>query len=376
MKRFIFAVTFLLPLTVSAANFQAGEAIEVDPVGNSYAAGNIVQVTSEVSGDVYLAGETININERVREDAFLAGKSVTINAPIGDDLHVFGGTIIINSDVRGDVIAFGSKVVITPESRISGEVYIGGESITINGQFDEEVQLSGSSVETAGLFLKNLSVKVRRSVIIQPDADIRGNLSLKTPEEMAVTVPEGVVRGEVVREALTVREHKPKSLFLIPGVSIFSLLSRFVIGGILILCLRTFACRFGEKLTAKGNFWRILGIGFLTVIAPPILAVLLFLPILTIPLAAALFVMWGVSLYFGSLLSGLLVANLLFPLRKADSPWMLLGKYFLGTVLLSLLHIVPIVGSLLIFIVCLLTLGSILEYKMGAWKILQKAHYL
>ena len=98
--------------------------------------------------------------------------------------------------------------------------------------------------------------------------------------------------------------------------------------------------------------------------------------ILTIPLAAALFVMWGVSLYFGSLLSGLLVANLLFPLHKADSTWMLLGKYFLGTVLLSLLHIVPIVGSLLIFIVCLLTLGSILEYKMGAWKILQKAHYL
>ncbi len=377
MKRtLLFLSLFLIPLTVSAANFQAGESVEVATDGNTYAAGRVVQVTEEVRGDVFLAGETILINDRVREDAFLAGENVTINGPIGDDLHVFGETIIINGDVRGDVMAFGQKVVISPESRISGQVIIGAQHISADGWFDGDVRFMASEMIMNGLFLKDAKLHVGNSLDSSDDLDIRGDAFLVVQEGKSVILPEDAVRGEIHRE-LTARKDLTQGAAprLFGGFSIFSILSRILIGAILLALLRGFMLRFGEKLTAKSkDLWKTMGYGFLVLVVPPFAGAILFLPILTIPLGVIVLFLWGTALYAGALLSGLLVANLFFPLKKGDPYLLLLGKFALGTILIAFVRIVPFVGFFLTFVIYLITLGALFSYKRKAFMAMRKAH--
>jgi len=377
MQKYALGFLFLLlPFSVSAASFQAGEMIEVETQGNAYAAGSVVQVTSEAMGDVYLVGGNVNINARIREDAFLAGKNVTINEPIGDDLHVFGETIIINNDIRGDLIAFGSTIIISAESRISGDVIIGADRITANGQFDQSVRLMGTHVETAGLFLKDVSIRTSREVSISDEADVRGNLHLLLPEGVTGVVPDGVVRGEITREMNPSDSAADGTKSIFREFHLYSLLSSILIGAIIIAFSRTFAVRFGEAITSRREYGKTLGMGFLALALPPLTAGLLFITFLGIPVAAIIIVWWGTLLYIGSMLSGLLVANIFFPLQKTDSLLLLIGKFSLASILLSITGMLPYVGFIISFIIFLLSIGSIYSYKLGTFKALRKSHYV
>lgn len=377
MKRNTFSLVvlaLLVPFSASAATFQVGESIEVESTGNAYAAGSVVQVSKEIPGDVFLAGESVQINERIREDAFLAGQNVTVNDPIGDDLHVFGETIVINADIRGDLIAFGSKVVISPQSRITGEVIIGANKIMVDGRFDENVRLMGADVTMNGLFVKNATVEAGHSLDIAETAEVRGDMHVTVSDGMEAMVPEGVVLGEIQREFRDAEDSAKKSMPLLAGFSLFSLLSRILIGALFIAFLRPFCVRYGEDLAAKKGYGKTLGIGFLFLVVSPFAAIVLFLPVLTIPLGVLLLLGWGAMLYFASLLSGFLVANLFFPLKKTDSYSLLLGKFALGTLLLMIVRVIPVVGSIAFFGFFLLSIGSIYTYKMDAFKTLRKAH--
>ncbi len=374
----IFFLSFLvfLPLTASAANFQAGETLQVKTEGNAYAAGNLIQVPTEVKGDVFLAGETIQINARITEDAFLAGRTITINADIDDDLHAFGETIIVNRAIKGDLMAFGAKVVISPESTVGGQTIIGAEQIMADGRFEQSVKLMGTDIELHGVYLGDVELQVHDTYRIAEDAEIRGNLHLIVAEGMNMVVPEGVVRGTVQREMQVNTKSEKRFLPFAGAISFFSILSRIAVGMILIAFSRVFAIKFGKGLERGKNIGRTLGIGSLMLILPPIIGVLLFIPIITLPLALIMIVGWAALLYLGALLSGLLIANVFFPLNETDSYFALSGKFILGTILASLIHIVPFIGFFLGFFVFLLSLGCFFLYKRNTWRHLRKAHLI
>lgn len=362
----------LSPLSASAATFQGGESVEVESEGNAYAVGSVVQVSKEIPGDVFLAGENVQINERIREDAFIAGKNVTINDPIEDDLHVFGETIVINSDIHGDLIAFGSKVIISPQSRITGEVIIGASMIIVDGRFDEKVRLMGSDVTMNGLFIKDVTLEASHSLDVAETAEIRGNVYVTVSDGMEAVIPEGVVLGEIQREFRAGEENAESALPFLAGFSFFSLLSRILIGALLLALLRPFCVHFGEGL--RKEYGKTLGIGFLLLIVPPFAAIFLFFPILTIPLGVLGLLCWGVMLYIASLLSGFVVANLFFPLKKTDSYPLLLGKFALGTLLLLTVKLIPFIGFVAAFAIFLLSIGSFFTHKMETFRTLRKAH--
>lgn len=348
--------------------------MDVETDGNAYAAGSVVQVSEEVRGDVFLAGETVHVNARVREDAFVAGESVAINAPIGDDLHVFGETILINDDVRGDLIAFGKSVVISPDSRISGQVIIGAASVEADGWFDRNVRIMAGEAKVKGLFLKDINLSASGTPEISEEADIRGDLFMKIQEGKSVVVPDGVVRGEVKRTFISKAVSKKGNAFW-GGLGVLSLLSRIVIGAILIALLRGSAVHFGEKMMKKRkDLWKTLGVGFLVMIVPPFVAVMLFLAVLTIPLAVLTLVAWGTMFYIGALASGLLIANIFFPVKRTDRYLTMVGKFALGTVILSFVGIIPFVGFFLTFIVYMLSLGALYAYYNKSYKSLRKSH--
>jgi hypothetical protein len=369
-------ITFLLlsiPFPALAATFQVGDTVEVETEGNAYAAGSVVQVTNRIAGDVYLIGEDVNVNARVDEDALLIGENVTVNSSIGDDLHAFGATIVINKSIEGDALLFGQKIIIGNDVKVFGSTVVGGENVTVLGQFDRDARLMGATIVIEGTFLDDLHVHAGRSLKISEKADIRGNLYLSVPESLTVTLPDGVVHGEVKKTFIEGKTYGDGKAFL-RRFRLFSFLSRLLIGAIIIALARMFVLQYGSDL--KQTFWKTLGLGALGLLVPPFAAIILFIPMITIPLALIVLVLWGTLLYFGSLLAGLLVANLLFPFQKTDTSLQLVGKFALGSLVLFLLRLIPFFGSPLTFVVFLLSLGSLLTYELRASKTLRKAKLL
>lgn len=373
-KLFLFATLLFLPLSASAVSFQVGENVDVEPDGNAYAAGSVVQVSSEVRGDVYLIGETVQVNERIHEDALFVGQNVTINAPIGDDLHAFGSTILLNEDVGGDAILFGQRIILSSDVQITGTAIIGGEDVFVDGRFDDDVRLMAADLVLRGTFNGDVKINAGSSVEISEDTVIRGNLYLAIPEGLSVVIPENVVRGEVDKKFHSKGGEKRMFGRLLGGFRFFSFLSSLFIGGILIAFARTFAVQYGEG--TRKNFWKLLLIGFLGLIVPPCIAFLLFLPVITIPLAILVLIAWGTFLFVGSLLSGLVVANVFFPLKKSETLFHVFGKFALGTFLLSFVRIIPFFGFLIVVIFSLLSYGSLIAFQRNAGEALRKAKLL
>jgi len=374
MKKLILITSLLIiPAAASAASFQIGENIEVKQNGNAYAAGIVVQVIDEATGDVYLAGETIQIDARIREDANLAGENITINGAISDDLHAIGSTIIVNDDIRGDAIIFGKKVVISADSRITGSVIIGAESIQAQGRFDDSVRFMAAELNLNATIVGDTTMNIGKSLTISENSDIRGNLILNIPENASVTIPDGVVRGEVKKEFIVSKvENSPMAL--LGGIRILFLISTVIIGGIIIAFAHIFTVHFGEKV--KKQPWKLFGLGIIGVFVPPVIAVLLFMPLITIPIALLTLVVWGAMLYIATLLSGFVVANIFFPIKIADHFMLKLGKFALGTAALVLVRFIPFIGFLSVVIIYLMSIGSLITYEMNAFKALRKARLL
>jgi len=368
MRRILLLALFLIPLPSSAATFQKGDTVAVETEDNAYAAGKVVQVSSEAKGDVYLLGETVQINALVRGDTMIAGKNVAINGSVGEDLHAAGMTILMSEIVRGDALLFGQNIVTAPSVRVIGTTFLAGENIVSEGRFEKNVKIFAESATLKGVYNDDVEVHAK-NVTIGEAVKIKGNLTLSVPEDAVIVIPDGAVQGEVGRTTLPWKTEERKGFH--KEIGIFSLLSKILLGSLVILLVRPFALRYGSDV--RKNYWKMFGVGLLTLILPPIAAFLLFLPIITIPVSLLILLMWAGALFIATILSGLVLSHLLLPFGKTASAIRIIGVFVLMTVLLSLLKFLPVFGGLIGFIMMTLSLGAITLYKMGTFKVLRKA---
>jgi cytoskeletal protein CcmA (bactofilin family) len=358
----------LLPVGVGAATFQAGETVKVQSSENAYAAGSIVQVSSEAPKDVFLLGETVQIQAPVGEDAWLLGQTVMISEPIGEDLHALAAMIGLQDRVEGDVLLLGQKIIVTEEGKVGGTAILFGQEITAEGTFEGNVKFFAAGLRLGGRYHGDVVVNVGQSFEILSGTTIEGDLTLSLPEGVSVTIPEGTIAGEIHRNIT----EQGKRGELLRGLTLLTLLSHLLLGSLLIIFAKNFAVRYGENVRSAP--WKTLGMGALAFAAPPVIALLLLFPILTIPLALLTLLSWGSLLYMASLLAGLLLANLLFPIDEEETLPLVLLKFAFGTTLLSLIRVIPFFGFLLRTAVLLLSIGALLQYYWRSWKALQRAH--
>src|SRR5690606_28005845 len=112
---------------------------------------------------------------------------------------------------------------------------------------------------------------------------------------------------------------------------------------------------------AVEHAWLNIGVGLVAFIAIPFLVVLLFIPVITIPLALIIAVFYGLFLYFSQLLAALVVGMLILSrTRGSDNLSSWYWSLPLGLALIGLLIWIPIIGIFICFAVLFFGLGSIL----------------
>jgi cytoskeletal protein CcmA (bactofilin family) len=335
------------------ASVPAGETIDDDLA----IAGDVVTIGGRVAGDVYAAGETITIlpGAQIDGDLIAAGASLLVNGTVGGSVRAAGATLQLDGTVGRNVTVAGSRVTLGPNAVVKGNWMSGSENLALQGGLDGNLLAAGTAIQLAGQVGRNAELGVR-SLVVQPIARIGGNLTYMAPAQ--VELPPGVVQGQVQFVPAPERQREERPGPNVVGI-VFGLilLAGSIIVGLLIAWLAPTFFPAAQAILERRPLLAF-GVGLVTLIVTPVLAVILMITILGLPLGVLGLVAYFVGWYIGWLAAATALAGLVVGLvRRQGRPVAVAWLVALGLIGLDVITRIPFAGGLIGFIVLCLGLG-------------------
>jgi cytoskeletal protein CcmA (bactofilin family) len=331
-----------------------------------YTAGGQVRPARPVPGDYVAAGGRIVIDQRIGGDAMLVGGSIDVRAPIGDDLRAAGGDVNVDGTVGGELFAAGANITLARGAVIARSARIHGANISVEGRIEGGLKGSADKVTINGEVRGDVDVAAEQ-VELGPAAKIGGALRYSSAAELkraeGATVGGAVTRDESRRSNPgrhddERRMHGERRVGGWVG-GLLSYLGLLACGALLLLVAPVFSSEAPDRIRAMP--WVSLGIGFATVIAAPVLAVLLFVTLLGIPLGFIVLALYPVLMLGGFLVGTLFIARLMPGALRQQAPAgfkSVIGYFALALLMVLLLARVPLAGGILLAFVTFAGIGA------------------
>jgi cytoskeletal protein CcmA (bactofilin family) len=339
------------PELVEGAIFTSGENVILDQPANEnvYAAGGMVRQTAAVSGDLIVAGGNLLLTGSTTDDLLAGGGQVDIDGAVGQDLRLAGGNLTLRGPVGGDAVIVGGSITILPEAPITGDLSIAAGEVNINSRVGGDVTIRAEKI-TIGeqtVIAGKLTYYSGQEIVIPPGAQLQGGVEYHPISRSVSNGTKAAVLGVATVTWL-----------------IFKLLMLFLAAWILSAILGAAAPSL-VTLTAA-NFWRRLGWGFVTLIVAPIFAVLLFVTVLGIPFGLAVFSLYFLMLVLAYIFTVIFTGSWLF--RKLNKTGMYEANWktaALGSLAITILCWIPIVGWIAYLILFLVSFGAVASLLLG-----------
>lgn len=359
----VVALLLLLSLPWPAFAFvpRAGDTVTFSDTiqDDLYIAGGTVTVTGAVDGDVTAAGGTVVLSGQVSGAVLAAGGNVEIGGRVGRSVRAAGGTVRLDSAAGTDAVLAGGSVTVAEAARIGRDLVIGGGNIRIGGTVGRHAYVGGGSVVIGGTIQGSVEVQADRLVVL-PTARIAGRL--RYAADRAAEIQAGAQVSGGVERAPAIARPRMRALppwrgrftwvwragewvwLLTLGLVGFALLPgipRNVVGEI--------RARFGASLLA----------GFLVLVAAPVAVVALLISVVGIPIAAAVTLLWLLTLYPGQLFTATWLGERVLGAIRRGTPTSTYWALVAGVTVLVILYAIPFVGWLFRLLAVLSGLGAI-----------------
>jgi cytoskeletal protein CcmA (bactofilin family) len=284
-------------------------------------AGTII-VRGTVTGDVDAAAGTVHVTE---------------DGQVGGDIEAAAGTVRIDGTVTGNVSVVGGTVEIGETAQIGGDLDVGASYAAVHGTVNGSVSAGAEAL------------------VLGPTASVGGDFRYDAAS--FTRDPEASVTGNVVQDDSIGDEAGANAdRFALPswvGV-VYGLLVNFLLGGLLLAVFPSFssrvAARIAERPAASG------GVGLLTLIAVPLVLVVLLLTIVGIPLSLVGAVVFGVTIWVAAVYGQFAVGAWALSRADRDNRWLALAVGLIG---FAILGAIPVVGWVFELLALLLGLGAL-----------------
>lgn len=362
----VFLSIFLLPTLTFALNFEVNEEVISSEMINDdyYVAGGSVQIDSDINGDLVVGGGRLMINSIISQDLTLAGGEVTVNGEVQDDARLAGGNITISAIIKDDLILGGGNVILTDTGFVGGDFIFGGGNVIINGMVNGDVMGAGGNVTINNVIKGDVVLYNVDSIAFGQNGRVMGNLSYRSPNP-SKTATKQHIRGLIEYEPSKVSVSDKKIQLLTSGIlagfSIFRLLAILLSGLILIWLVRFFMTN-----SVKAGYtepFKSLGFGFLALILPPIVALILLITGIGYFLSFLLVLMWLFLIFLGKLTGILMIGMLIVSVKSKSGFWRVYGAFALGALIYILVSLVPIIGWIAQFILILIGMGAVVLHE-------------
>lgn len=287
--------------------FAAGQEIDISSFidGSTFVAGEDITITSS-QDIIFAAGEDIKIKDAYAKDVFVAGMELEITNSQIRDLFAFAEDIEINSEISHNAYLGATKVVI--DSKIMGNVYIAAEEIIIK---------DGAEIMGTLEYPETAYIRISDDALIEKTKEFNVN-----EPDMGTSIQ--VMITDFINSYLTI---------LVTGIAF------------IILFRKQFDKLEKEELSFE-NVAKKVGLGFLLLIAAPIVALILMFSIVGVPLSFMLLALYIMLIYISIIPSGYFIAYKLLH-KNIKNDYLLLAIGILG---IKLLEFVPVIGFLVALI--------------------------
>lgn len=331
---------------------------------NLYAAGAIVRVDGKTAGDLYVAGGRVDVKSDVEQDVVMAGGNVAVEGKVGGDVRTAGGSILISGPVSGDVLAFGGNVAISDKSSVGGDLVAAGGTIDIEASVAGNVTVGGGSIlinsKVSGTVKLLPSRNGKQQLVFGPNAEVSGKLIIYgTSKELAIQDGAKIPEPEYIAV-----KNSQFGRGAIAGAFLTALVIKFVAWFLAMLfVLRLFPRRSQEAVSGfVQKPWANLGIGFVTLIIAPLIAIIFGIAIIGY-YAALLLVAWYIfMLLLSALVSALFLGAWIIRLltKKPDlkADWQ---AALIGMAAVTVLGFIPVAGWLALFALFCMGFGVLLR---------------
>jgi hypothetical protein len=331
--------------------------------GNAYLAGASVVVTAPVEGDLTAVGGSVLATAPVAGDELLFAGSVNSRGPVAGDVRALGGTITILGPVTGDLTGFGFSV--RDSGRASGSVFIAAIDVSLTDGSDGPVTLYGNNVSLAGNFSGNVSVLASGRVTLAPNTTIQGKLSYESPEPALIPASAKVAGGVHYTSTSYLPDAGTSRILAILSVGFFLFVR--ILGALLLAGLLAGLFPHLAETIAEYAFTRpvrsvllTMLLGFAILVATPVLFILLTLTFVGIGLALLLFVLYALMTILAVMYAGILLGSF-FARRFRHRETVLWRDGVVGTLALSLISLVPVIGFILFVLLTVFSAGALLQ---------------
>jgi cytoskeletal protein CcmA (bactofilin family) len=345
-------LTFAACLSVAATAHAAGEtqdAVIIDTDNNVVLAGGRVSPGKPVPENFVAAGGRVLVDQPVGENGVLVGGSVEVRAPIGGNLRAAGGTVVVDSTVGGSFAAAGGDVRLGPGAKIGQAARIYGGSITIEGRVDGPLRANAERIVINGEVRGDVKAAAEQ-ITLGPNAKIGGSLRYVAGAELKQD-PGATVAGTVTRldEDVAAREWESPATRS-SGFSVVGFIMSFVMllacGAIFLGTAPIFSVEAPERVRADPL--RAIGMGLVTIIGTPIVAVLFLVTIVGIPVGVLLLATYPFALLLGFVVGTLWVASFVPRLMRWAPPPTVraaVGHFAIALALVLLVSKIPFLGG-------------------------------
>ena len=326
----------------------------------------IIQLGEEVEykkQDVYLTGDDVTIDYIVDGNVFVFANNVTINSQIGGDAFIIANNVTVGE--QGYV--FSNLFTMTSNLTIKGVVYdVYGVARTtdVTGYVYRDLKLISGTLNISGIIGRNAFVDCSSINFAQAQAQegeptvtsqgrIVGNLNYTSTKE--ITFAEGVIGGET--------NYTPKAVSEGAGIQDYIMYAgRFIVTVIILWLLGLWlAPKFMENASEilSKRTGAVVGYGILTPIVLLIVPILLLLVSVTTNIGVIGLAVLFLLVMIGSPIFVITINKLICNKLKIEKNIGVFGLLIVSSLIFWLLGLIPILGTLIIYIAAILGTGTI-----------------
>lgn len=360
MRHFVAFVIAMLTAVPAAAQEDATFRLG----GDLFAAGRVVEHTSEGDDNLFLAGETVRQDSAISGTAHLAGRRVTVAARVGGNLYGAGMEVAANAEVNGDATLAGYDVSVT--APVGGTLRASGSRVALTAPVGGHAMLGGEHVEINGEIGGDAAIAAE-TLSFGPDARIGGTLRLYAKDPDSIEVPDSVIPADRVTRLQRAEWTGPRRPEIV-AVSWTGMILSFIGGVIVVALIAALLAAVAPEYLADmrrrvlARPFATLGYGFLTLSALTGAAILLAVTIVGIFLSPAALLIAALAAFAGYIVgtysfgAGLLIAA---GQGEPASLRQRAAAAFVGALVVGLLALIPLLGWIFVMALSLAGVGAI-----------------
>lgn len=370
----------VLAVAVAAVVFapQSGEALEIRraeqllsvPAGETIddtliALGDSIEIDGTVTGDLIALGRRVVIRGAVDGQLVTAARTVDIEGSLGGSVLGFAQTLTVrDGKIARNLFGFGQQVTASGDVTIGGNAVVFGSNAALAGTVSSDVYGFAGELDVSSAVGGDLTAYAGTVRVLGP-ARIDGDVVAHVQSESALQVSSGATISGTVRTEIEdgLAREKPSVAreaagFLASQVVRFG--AAFVTGLILLWLVPPLK---RMSLDSAGEVVTSAGVGLVTLVAVPIIALMTAVTLIGLPIAILGVLVWLVWIYFAKIVLAQFIGRKLFD--RTDR-----SRHFALTLLVGLLLVflainIPLLGGLLNFLMTITGLGMLVIFLWG-----------